>query len=121
MRHLLIPVTGYFSVTPDRRGDDVGLKLTPIVAIMPIYDGDGDDFTHVQLLTKDWDGVEPQDELVLRPDGRYLDRHGRVGNEQAALKFFRRDNGARYHVQQLGKRYARYSAKRLREGVEPHD
>jgi hypothetical protein len=32
MRHLLIPCTDYYAVTPDRSGDDVGLKLTKIVA-----------------------------------------------------------------------------------------
>lgn len=60
MRHLLIPVTGYFSVTPDHSGDDVGLKLTPIVAIMPIYSGDDDEYSHVHLLTRGWDGVETE-------------------------------------------------------------
>ncbi len=108
MRPLYIISSGFQAATPayDDKGE-VRINLRPVVAFTPLYNDDAtNDFDFVQPITSEWDGVEHPDQLIKRPDAMFVDRYGRVGDEQAALRLFQ-NSDRHYHVQQIGKRYAR--------------
>ena len=43
----------------------------------------------VQPMTAGWNGVEHPEQLILRPDGMFVDRRGMVGDRRAAIARFR--------------------------------
>ena len=121
-RPLYYPCTNYQVATPGlNEAGEVCIILSPVVALIPLYDDDEtNSFDFMQPLVAGWNGLENPCQLILMPDGRYLDRYGRVGNEAAALRLFENAD-CRIRAQSPGKRYCRYNARILREGVEPHD
>jgi streptogramin lyase len=114
----LFPSTGFFTASPSFGPDGkVSLRLTEIVAFVPIYtsDAEADAITSVQPLTADWDGIEHPEQLIRRPDGMFVDRRGHVGDERAAIERFReyhrrRRPDPRRDAQRHGRRVCRYSA-----------
>jgi hypothetical protein len=84
-----------------------------VVALIPIYsDDETNDFDFVQPLVAGWNGLENPCQVMLRPDGLYVDRYGKVGDAAAALRLFENAN-CRVRAQQIGKRYARYKVNLL--------
>jgi hypothetical protein len=116
MRALLIPSSGFYAAAPAyNEAGEVYIALSAVVAFVPIYDSTDDDdptFTSVQPLVKDWNGIENPCQLIKRPDGLYVDRYGKVGNEAAALRLFENANCS-VRAQKIGTRYARYKANLL--------
>lgn len=89
-RPLYFPVSNFQVATPgfDDAGE-VHRVLSPIIALTPLYnDDETDQFDFVQPWVAGWNGEEHPDQLIKRPNSMFVDKYGRVGDEQAALRLF---------------------------------
>jgi hypothetical protein len=108
MRVLFFTSSGFSLATPAYDDDtgDVHIVLTPIVGFIPSpYDNDDlDDRTHTFVKPMLQDAVEhPEQQVVRRPDGWFIDPQGLIGSEAAVLERFRKAD--RRHVQRRPCRY----------------
>ena len=74
--------------------DEAYLFITPIVGFTPHYDNeDEDDLTHTLVQPMPlggWDAIEhPEQQVIRRPDGWFIDPQGLIGSEAATLERFR--------------------------------
>ena len=109
MRPLYFTSTGFCLASPSY--DDTGeahIVLTPIVGWVPDYDTeDENDLTHTlvqPMLQGGWDVIEhPEQQVIRRPDGWFIDPQGLIGSEAAVLDRFR--NADHRYVQRRPCRY----------------
>jgi hypothetical protein len=73
----------------------------PITALIPVYENDDpEDATHTYVRPLIWDGSDPPEQLIQRPDKLFISPEGTAGNETAALNYFReRPHRQRHPVQ----------------------
>jgi hypothetical protein len=98
-------------VADEASAGEVKLVLREVVAFIPEWNGDDENdptIMSVRPLVANWDGTEHPQQMILRPDGLFVDRRNMIVDREAAIALFREHRRLRRPTQRPGHRVCRY-------------